>query len=241
MLGFLFNYIYLARAGDVIKIIGLQRASGISMGWLGVSGVVDRLSDIIVLLCSAIILINVMPTAYFGSNHFYIASTALFLLLYAGISPIGEQILLEIQKRFFYGPNHPRWMRVVKKSLEGLLFFRQQMVHGMRLAKLTCAALLVALSDYISIYFLLVAFGWELPYFAPIVVWVFISFGSALPSAPGAIGIHQLACVLALENYGISAGDSFALSLTLQMGSFVAILIGMLGTLVYSALKRKSA
>jgi hypothetical protein len=77
------------------------------------------------------------------------------------------------------------------------------------------------------------AFGWHLPLLAPIVIWVFIAVGSALPSAPAGIGIHQLACVMALQIYGVSPSDAFALSLVLQAGSFAAILLAMLGVLGY--------
>jgi uncharacterized protein (TIRG00374 family) len=237
MLGYLFNYIYPARAGDVIKIVSLQSTSGISIAWLGVSGVVDRLTDILVLLSTATVLIKALPSANLGANYFFMACAGLVLLMMAGFSPLGEKALLDIDRRFVYGRKETRWRALLKRALDGLVFFRQGMVHGRRLANLGFAIVLVALSDYLSIYFLLMAFGWQLPLLAPMVIWVFISAGSALPSAPAGIGIHQLACVMALQIYGVSPSDAFALSLVLQAGNFAAILLAMLCVLGYPVKK----
>ncbi len=237
-LGFFFNYIYPARAGDVIKVVGLQRSSGISIGWLGVSGVVDRLTDILLLLLYAVLLIKALPSVNLGANYFYAASTGLLLLVVAGFSPLGEKTLRSIDLRFVSGHKESRWRVVLKRGLDGLLFFRRSIVNGRLLIGLVGTSALVALADYFSIYFLLLAFGWHLPYVAPIAIWVFISAGSALPSAPAGIGIHQLACVMALKIFDISPGDAFALSLVLQIGSFAAILLAMLGLVVYSASNR---
>jgi len=235
LLGFFFNYAYPARAGDLIKIVSLQRSSGISIGWLGVSGVVDRLIDVLVLLFSAVILMKALPSLNLGSTYFYMASAGLALLVMAGFSPLGEKFLRRIDQWLVHERRQTRWRTLLKKALDGLLFFRRGMVHGRRLANLTGVSALVALADYCSIYFLLTAFGWHLPYVAPVVLWVFISAGSALPSAPAGIGVHQLACVMALAIYGISPSNAFALSVILQTGSFAAILLAMLGLLGYSS------
>ena len=235
LLGYFFNYVDPARAGDVIKIVDLQRTSGISIGWLGVSGVVDRLTDVLVLLFSAVMLMKALPSLNLGSTYFYIASTGLVSLVIVGFSPIGDKVLRQIDQRFVNGHRVTRWRALLKRAVDGLLFFRRGMVHGRRLAKLADTSALVALTDYITIYFLLIAFGWHLPYVAPIVLWVFISAGAALPSAPAGIGIHQLACIMALEFYGISPSNAFALSVVFQTGTFAAIFLAMLGSLGYSA------
>jgi len=231
MLGFFFNYVYPARAGDVIKIVGLQRSTGISIGWLGVSGVVDRLADILVLLFSAVLLMKALPSVNLGDNYFYIASAGLLLLVMVGFSPMGDKLLRGLNRWLVFGRRETRRRALLKRALDGLLFFRQNMVHGKRLAKLAGITALVALADYFSIYFLLFAFGWHLPYVAPVAIWVFISAGAALPSAPAGIGVHQLACVMGLKLFGVSSGDAVALSFLLQLGSFIAILLAMLGLL----------
>ena len=235
MLGFFFNYIYPARAGDVIKIVGLHRSSGISIGWLGVSGVVDRLTDILVLLFSAIVLMKALPSLNLGASYFYIASAVLVLLVMAGFSPLGEKMLRHIDQWLINGRTQTRWRALLKRAVDGLLFFRRGMVLGRRLANLTGASAMVAFADYFLLCFLLSAFGWHLPFIAPVVVWVFISAGSALPSAPAGIGIHQLACVMALKIFDISPGDAFALSVVLQTGSFVTISCVTLILLGFSA------
>jgi uncharacterized protein (TIRG00374 family) len=80
--------------------------------------------------------------------------------------------------------------------------------------------LLPVLSSYVMIR----AFAFDLPFQAALCVFVFISFGTALPQAPGMIGTYQYACVLALGLFGVPKSEALAYGLVLnavQLGTLV--------------------
>ena len=65
------------------------------------------------------------------------------------------------------------------------------------------------------------AFGFDLPVFAPLVILIFISFGTMLPATPGYVGTYHYFVKLALTNFGI--GPALAASFAI-VGHAMAIL-----------------
>lgn len=230
-MGYFFNFIYPARAGDVIKIITLKRSTGQSIGRLGVSGVIDRLLDLLVLLSSATVLLILIPSMDFGKSFFYFVLAGIVFLIYLAFSPVGERVFLSMKRFLSQRCPIDQWATALQKALDDFLTFRSEIIQGSRLIALISVSGLVVLTDYFALSYLLRAFDWHLPTIAPIAVWVLVSAGAALPSAPAGIGINQLACVMALKLFGISQEDAFAFSVILQGCSFTAILLAMLGIL----------
>jgi len=83
--------------------------------------------------------------------------------------------------------------------------------------KIFMMAALVLISDYIAVAASLSAFNLELHYIAALLLWVFLALGSALPSAPGYVGVYQLASILALSFFAIDASVAVAVALFLQI------------------------
>ena len=67
------------------------------------------------------------------------------------------------------------------------------------------------------------AFDLEAPFSAALMIFVFISFGTALPNLPGMIGPYQYACQLALGIYGVSEVDGLAYGLVLNAVQFLTL------------------
>lgn len=225
--GFFFNYVYPARAGDVIKVLSLHRVTGQSLARVGVSAAIDRLIDVNVLLLSTTAVFLLAPELVLGRTLFYAAAGGLTLGVVLALSPIGDK-LLRRARDYLDGATERPVTSALRRLTDRLLNFRGELLAGHRQWALMAAAALVAAADYLSVYFLLVAFGWHLPLLAPVAVWAIVSLGAALPSAPAGIGVNQLACILGLGIFGIPAADAFAFSLALQVASFAAILLALL-------------
>ena len=228
VLGLFFNYIYPARAGDVIKVVHLHRSTGLSLKRLGLSAIVDRIMDVLMLIFLAWFSLMFIPNLDVGGRLLYIAAACLILGVFLGLSPIGEKFLHIMDRRLICESGEQQWKHGLKKVVHGLLLFRKEITHKSRLLALSSLFLIIALLDYCSIYFLFNAFSWQLPFITPVVVWVFISLGTALPSAPAGIGIHQLACIMSLKIFTVSQSDAFAFSLIFQAVSFASVLMTML-------------
>lgn len=225
--GFFFNYVYPARAGDVIKVLSLHRLTGQSLARTGASAVIDRLIDVAVLLASTTAVLWLAPELVLGKGLFYAASGGVTVGVILLFSPIGERALRHACVYVESRPERPM-TTTLRKLAERFLNFRAELLAGHRQWALVAASALVASADYLSVFFLLKAFGWHLPLLAPVAVWAIVSLGASLPSAPAGIGVNQLACILALGIFNIPAADAFGYSLTLQVASFVAILLSLL-------------
>lgn len=225
--GFFFNYVYPARAGDVIKVLSLHRATGQSLARTGASAVIDRLIDVTVLLSSTTVVFLLAPELVLGKTLFYAISGGLTAAVVLVLSPIGERLLRRACVYVESRPERPM-TTTLRRFAERFLNFRVELLAGHRQWSLMAAAALVVAADYLSVFFLLRAFGWHLPLLAPVAVWAIVSVGAALPSAPAGIGVNQLACILALGIFTIPAADAFAFSLALQVASFAAILLSLL-------------
>jgi len=225
--GFFFNYVYPARAGDLIKVVSLHRATGQSLARVGGGAVIDRLIDVGVLLGSTTAVFWLAPELVLGKTLFYAASGGLIAGIILVFSPIGEKLVIRAGVYLDNRPERPM-TTTLHRLAERFLDFRADLLTGHRQWALIAASTLVAAADYLSVYFLLKTFGWHLPLLAPVAVWAIVSLGAALPSAPAGIGVHQLACILALGIFRIPAADAFGFSLTFQAAGFVSILLSLL-------------
>ncbi len=232
-LGLFFNYIYPARAGDVIKIVSLHRSTGLGLKRLGLSAIVDRIMDVLMLIFLTWLSLMFIPSLEVGGRFLYLAAASLTLGVILGLSPAGEKLLHIMDRCLIYENEEQRWKHGLKKVVQGLLLFRKEITQRSRLLALISLLLIMALLDYCSIYFLFKAFSWQLPLITPVVVWVFISLGTALPSAPAGIGIHQLACIMSLKIFAVSQSDAFAFSLIFQAVAFASVLMTMLLVLTW--------
>ena len=102
---------------------------------------------------------------------------------------------------------------------------------GMRILPnpgLLLAVFLVSLTLWflpiVSSYIMIRAFDLSAPFSAALVIFIFISFGTALPNLPGMIGPYQYACQLALGIYGVSEVDGLAYGLVLNAVQFLTLI-----------------
>jgi uncharacterized membrane protein YbhN (UPF0104 family) len=167
------------------------------------------------------------PDLAVGRSLFYVGSGCLIAGGVLLFSPPGERLLRRTCV-FLDGRQGRLPAASLHRLVERFLAFRAEMLGTRRQWTLVAASALVAVADYLSVFFLLTAFGWWLPPLAPVVVWAIVSLGAALPSAPAGIGVHQLACVLALGIFGIPAADAVAFSLTFQATAFAGIVVALL-------------
>jgi len=105
----------------------------------------------------------------------------------------------------------------------GLRRFLRALLDGMRVlpnTKLVTAVFLVSLALWflpiLSSWVMIRAFGFDAPFNAALIVFIFIGFGTALPQAPGMIGTYQYACILALGLFGVARSDALAYGIVLN-------------------------
>lgn len=226
-LGMLGNYIYPGRAGDAIRI-GLVARKDVCPLWrASVSGIVDRGIDVAVMFILAGLLLWLQPTTPLRREIIYIGLVAIavggFTVLYAParqhLANLTSTIINSVLSRIIRITNGRQRIR------EGLTIFRASIVSPKRATALLLGIGAVITLDYLAIASLLAAFGWTDSMLLPILVWVFISAGSAIPAAPAALGVHQVACTLALGMHAIPPEEAIAFSFLTQVVTLAAILV----------------
>ena len=86
--------------------------------------------------------------------------------------------------------------------------------------------------DILACWLLFLAFGWNLPFMAAIVVLVYLMAAMTLPSSPGYVGVYQVATLFALSAFGIEESAAVAYGTILQVVS-LALFVGVGGWAYY--------
>jgi len=125
----------------------------------------------------------------------------------------------------------------------GLMRVLRSLIAGMQILprpQLVLAVFLVSLALWflpiLSSWVMIRAFDFDAPFSAALIVFIFIGFGTALPQAPGMIGTYQIACVLALELFGVAKADALAYGLVLNALQLITLVAQGLAALAISGI-----
>lgn len=213
-LGILGNQLLPARLGEVVRIVALMRILKKSLSETVSSALIDRIFDAFLLFFSALLVSTSIARAYLPQGWLIGLGVALAILvvcLLVSRTHSFHVLLVKWSERYLH-----RWslrpasfIKVFHAMMERLANWR---IGGL----VVIVGLLVWLADYFAVMAALWSVGLNLPVAAPLLLWVMLAAGSALPSAPGYVGIYQFAAVLSLATYGVPAYQAVAVSLVLQ-------------------------
>jgi len=236
-LGVLANLLFPGRAGEFIRVVTLAKLSHTPLPGPLASALIDRLIDVFVLLSSASILYWLFPISellgkwlalFFGMA----CVITLLVFLYARSPGVCEALIVGLAKRWLQ-----RWALQPGIFLGELRAEFRRLLGSWLSIELMLLASLILCADYGAIAALLQAFNLSLAFEAPLLLWVFLAAGSALPSAPGYVGVYQVATVWALSFYAVSATTAVAIATVLQITTLAVALI-MAGPGAFGIFKR---
>lgn len=224
-IGVLANLLFPGRAGEIVRVITLTKLTRSSLPCPLASALIDRLIDVFVLLASASVLYWLFPISTLLGKWFTVMLVAgcivtVLVVLYARSSGIGEALLARLAKRLLR-----RWPLQPDVFLAELRVEFHRLLSNWLSIKLVALASLILCVDYGAVAALFLAFGLTLPMEAPLLLWVFLAAGSALPSAPGYVGVYQVAAVWSLSFFSVSASTSVAIATTLQVVTLAVALV----------------
>jgi len=228
MIGYFYNNIMPARAGEAARVVVLTRRSSAPLVETVGTIVVERLYDIV-----AILAIFFVAQPWLAHVSWFraaaIAAIALALVI-AGIAAVlviyGDRplrILLRPLGRLslFSGD---RLEKTVVELAHGLSGLRNRQVAIEAFLWTIAAWMLTALCSYL----VSVAFHLHLPFACGVLVAVAVGLSMILPSPPAAIGVFEGAAILALKAYGLPKSTILPFALVLHAVNFVPfVLIGL--------------
>ena len=226
-IGYLANIIYPARTGEVLKVIAINKFAPLVFGRAVTSAVIDRMLDMIIVGIFTLIVIWIHGNRIDPNIGRSVIAVFILATLVLSLSVI---FVDAIKKRVEIWQFKAKWQQKLHElfvhGLEGIQVFRQ----SKNILIVLILTISVFLLDYFWMWKIMGAFGWNLPFEAGLTVGVFLLISISIPSAPGFIGVYQIACVLALGLYGIDQTLAVAYSIVLQLITFT--IMGIQGMLV---------
>jgi glycosyltransferase 2 family protein len=229
MVGYLYNNILPARAGEAARVLVLtQRSSSPPVEIVG-TVVLERLYDVVAILVIFFVAEPWLPhVSWFGAAAVaaivlagLIAAAATVLAVY-GDRPLR---LLLLPLRRFSPFSGARLERTVDELTHGLSGLRHRAVA----LEAFLWTILAWMFSAVCAYIVSLSFHLHLPFACGVLVVVAVGLGMILPSPPAAIGVFEGAALIALKAYGIPHSSALPYALVLHAVNFVPfVLVGIL-------------
>jgi hypothetical protein len=229
MVGYFYNSILPARAGEAARVLVLtQRSSAPPVEIVG-TVVLERIYDVIAILVIFFAAEPWLPhVSWFGAAALaaivlagLIASAATILAVYGDRS---LRLLLRPLRRFswFSGTRLDRTVDELTHGLSGLR-------HGTVALEAFVWTVLAWMLSALCAYIVSVAFHLHLSFACGVLVVVAVGLGMILPSPPGAVGVFEGAALIALKAFGVPHSEALPYALVLHAVNFVPfVLVGAL-------------
>lgn len=228
MIGYFYNNIMPARAGEAARVVVLTRRSSAPPVETVGTVVVERLYDVVAILVIFFVAEPWLPrVSWFGTAAIVagvlalaIATTATVLVIY-GDRPV--RVLLRPLRRF--SPfTEERLEQTVADLVHGLSGLHNRRVALEALVWTITAWMLSSVCSF----FVMLAFHLGLPFGAALLVQVAIGLAMILPSPPAALGVFEGATLIALRAYGVPHSTALPYALVLHLVNFLPfILVGV--------------
>lgn len=235
MIGYLYNNILPARAGEAARVLVLTQRSSSPAVEIAGTVVLERIYDVMTILIIFIIAEPWLPhVSWFGTAALAAGGLAALITAAATVLVVfGERpvhMIMRPLERFspFSARRIERSVSELTHGLSGL--------HNLRVAVeaflwSACAWLL----SMTCAYFVTVAFHLHLSFGAGVLVMVAIGAGMILPSPPAAVGVFEGATLIALRAFGLSHSTALPYALVLHLVNFLPFLLAGVAFLHYNA------
>ncbi len=211
------------RLGEVVRPWLLSRRSAISFSNVVGNIVVEKTMDSVLILFYILVgltTIENLPVwvrrgAMFPAVGAGLLVTLVLLFWWRGEAFVDRWVLHLLPERFRAG---------LKKVLASMADGMKVIPNPGLLLAVFLVSLVMWFLPILSSYIMILAFDFQVPFSAALVVFIFVGFGTALPNLPGMIGPYQYACQLALGLFGVSDVDGLAYGLVLNAVQFLTLI-----------------
>jgi glycosyltransferase 2 family protein len=224
LVGYFFNNVLPARAGEAARVVALHRSTGASRPELAATVVVERVFDVISLVVLLFVASPWLPNVSWATSAAILAGIlgAGCVLVVVGVAVWGERPFLLLLRPLAFLPflGEERLARAALHLTHGLAAVRRPRLTVAAFALTTISWLGLALSTW----FVLRAFHLGLSPLAGLLTVIAINLALILPSSPAAVGVFEAATLVALSAYGVSTSVALPVALVLHLVNLVPYL-----------------
>jgi uncharacterized protein (TIRG00374 family) len=240
LVGYFFNSILPARAGEAARVITLHGRTRTPRAETIGTVVVERVFDLLALL---LILFAAYP--WLPEITWLRAALLFAIAVVAGVAALVFALVRYDERAIHWLLSPLRRVRrdgfaerveiAAINATRGLVAIRDPRVALVGML-LTIASWVVLSCSY---WILMQAFSLELPFVAGLLVTVTINMGLVLPSSPAALGVFEAATVIALKAFDIPQAEALSYALVLHLLNLVPFLLAGAALLGPAALRRR--
>lgn len=212
MVGLMINNLLPGRLGELVRPILLAREIKRSRSFLFATVVVDRLSDLLVLILLALISFSMVPSFPYARQISQISTIGggiiiLSLFLIGLLNPfINEEKLGRMARPFVPGRFYERVFDILKKMRLGFQTI-QSPSRGIAIFGLSWA---VWGAWFFCLFYGLRAFELTLSLGGMILLLAVLNLGGLIPSSPGYAGTYHFLAILILANLGVRKEEALS-------------------------------
>jgi uncharacterized protein (TIRG00374 family) len=235
MIGYLYNNILPARAGEAARVLVLTRRSSSPPVEIAGTVVLERLYDVVAILIIFFVAEPWLPHVSWFRAAAIVAIVLAFAIgaLVAVLAIYGDRPL-----RFLLRPL-VRLLRVSEERLKRIVDELTHGLSGLRHPRVALEAFVWTTAGWmlsiLCAYLVTRAFHLHLPFAASVLVMVAIGLSMILPSPPAAVGVFEGAALIALQAYHIPHSTALPYALVVHAVNFVPFLVVGVMLLHYNA------
>ena len=224
--GYFFNNILPARAGEAARVIALHSKARTPRAEAIGTVVIERVFDLLALLLLLLASYPLLPeiswlraAALLGSV--VVAGLVVLVVVLVRYDDRAVGWLLSPLRRLPGSGVSERVEHAVANATRGLVGLREPRVALRGMALTVASWVVLGLSYWI----LTAAFALDLPVVAGMLVVVAINLSLVLPSSPAALGVFEAATVVALRPFDVSQAEALSYALVLHLLNLVPFLV----------------
>ncbi len=218
--GYFGNAVLPVRIGELMKAGYLSRVGSPTPTTCLAFIAVERVFDLVVIAIVALFVSFVVLNQQVGDG-------VLLFCLAAGTGALGLFVLARSPQRVLEVTRAgvrllgPRAEALISPRIETFIAGLSSLDTARRLLPVILATLLYWGASVATIAIWPLAFGLSLPWYAPLVVMVFLSLGTALPSTAAFVGTYHYAAAAALHLMGVPRETAVAMAVFVHAATFI--------------------
>ncbi len=223
-IGFMSNYIFPARMGEVIKAYVIGNREKISKSSSFATVVVERVFDgfSVLLFLILVVMFYPFPESFYQNPYLHphklkiagVVLSGVYILILGGLLVMTHHYdrvvkFLDNRRKPDSSELWDKLIHVINSFSQGL----ESLKGGRHLGRILLLSFMIWGVIFVSIYVAYQAFELQLSFFSAVLITVIIAAAVAIPSSPGFIGTFHFACAGGLILLGVetSKANSFAI------------------------------
>ena len=228
MIGFMANNVLPFRLGEFVRAYSLSSKEDVSKSASMATIFVERIVfDLLALMIIFAIVLAISPLILDeqlkmgGIVTIAVGFIGLLFTVYLSSRGSRESHILKWILALFPAGVRPKLESLVARFATGMVFMRD----WRRVFWVTYHTFMIWVVMGISNYFILLAFGLQLPLAASFVILVVVSILITVPASPGFVGVYHYGAVLSLGFYGVDQSAALSCAIVMHATQYIVVTV----------------